>query len=311
MKIIAIETSHDDTSVVLYENRKILQQFAFSQTDFHKQFGGTVPEYASRRHCERLMEILPALLKLDLSNLNHVAYTNEPGLIGSLHMGRLFAKALALALKVPAKPINHMYGHIFAVAFNVKITYPALALIASGGHTQLWEVKELNKIDLIGQTQDDAAGEAYDKVARALNLGFPGGPVIDKLYDAKKVTGIFDLKVSKDHNFSFSGLKTKVLNYINNCQQKKAKLDTAFIASNFQSAIVKYLIAKTKQAITVYHPQAVILGGGVAANSLLRKEFAKIYTKVLIPDLEFTTDNAMMIAMRSALKEQNESNASD
>lgn len=306
MKIIAIETSHDDTSVVLYENRKILHDFSFSQTAFHKKFGGTVPEYASRQHLIHLAEILPQLLKTDLTNLDHIAYTNEPGLVGSLHMGKLFAKALALALGVKAKPVNHMFGHIFAVAFTSKITYPALALIVSGGHTQLWDVQSFNSIKLISQTSDDAAGEAFDKVARALKLGFPGGPLIDKLYNKDKVDGIFNIRSQQDLAFSFSGLKTKVLNYINNQKQKDLPIDKAYIASNFQYSIINYLINKMKIAVDKYKPQAIILGGGVAANSLLRQEFALLHSHSLIPAMQFTTDNAMMIAIYSHLKELND-----
>lgn len=308
MKIIAVETSHDDTSVVLYENKKILKEYSFSQAGFHKQFGGTVPELASRKHLENLVLILDELLKNDLTNLHHVAFTDRPGLIGSLHMGRLFAQALAFSLNVEARPINHMFGHIFSVSFTQNILYPAVALIVSGGHTQLWHVKSLHDIDLIAETQDDAVGEVYDKIARTLKIGFPGGPPIDKLYDSNVISGEFNLKNHKGYALSFSGLKTKVQSYILRKQKEALKLnsfDLKYIATNFQFAVVKILIEKTQYAISNYNPKCIILGGGVSANSLLRQEFQKIHENALVPAMEFTTDNAMMIAIRSALLEEN------
>ena len=298
--ILAIETSHDDTSLALYENRKIIWEKTVSQTEFHKQFGGTVPEFAARHHFKNISIILEELKgKYDLTGLDHIAYTYKPGLIGSLHMGQLFANALGLALSKPVHKINHMYGHIYAVHFEFDITYPSLALIVSGGHTQLWNVKSPTDINLIGETRDDAAGEVFDKVARKLKLGFPGGPLIES--EAAKVSEGINFNLTNNHelNFSFSGLKTKVINYVHNLEQKGQEIDHAAIAHGFQTAVVKSLIETTKQAIEEYKPASIILGGGVAANTVLRTEFALLHPVALIPSKKYTTDNASMIAARS------------
>ena len=300
MKIIAIETSHDDTSVVLYENKKILLDFSITQTEFHKKFGGTVPEYAARNHSDVLADILLKLKKEDLNSVDHIAYTNEPGLIGSLQMGRLFAYGLSFALNKPIYPINHMHAHIFAVGFEHDINYPAIALIVSGGHTQLWKVDSSSDIKLLGQTKDDAAGEVFDKVARKLNIGFPGGPAIEKKALNSKNPVHFKINMTNDYDFSFSGFKTKVINYIHNLEQKDQTISIADIASGFQEAIVSHLIKKTELAVAEFNPKSIIIGGGVAANSLLRKNIAKVFgDTALIPSKKYTTDNAAMIAMRS------------
>lgn len=300
MKIIAIETSHDDTSVVLYENKKILLDFSITQTEFHKKFGGTVPEYAARNHSDVLADILAKLKKEDLSSVDHIAYTHEPGLIGSLQMGRLFAYGLSFALNKPIYPINHMYAHIFAVCFEHVIEYPSIALIASGGHTQLWKVNSKNKISLLGQTKDDAAGEVFDKVARKLKIGFPGGPAIQKIALRSKKPINFKINLTKDYNFSFSGLKTKVINYIHNLEQKNEIIPTADIACGFQEAIVSNLVNKAKLVFKELNPKNIVLGGGVAANDLLRSKIEETFgKKALIPSKKYTTDNAAMIAVRS------------
>lgn len=301
VKILAIETSHDDTSVTLYDNKKIVVEVTNSQTSFHKTYGGTLPEFASRLHADNLPIILENLLsKYDLSDIDHVAYTSTPGLIGSLQMGKIFAETIALALNKKAIPINHMHAHIYAVCFNHEITYPALALIVSGGHTQLWHVFSVNNIVLLGETKDDAVGEVYDKIARALKLGFPGGPIIDKI--SSEYTGDFydfSLTHERNYNFSFSGLKTKVANFINQANMKNESLDVNKIASSFQKSVVENLIFKTSWAINELKPSSIILGGGVAANSFLRDEFKKLHPKALIPDKQFTTDNASMVAIMS------------
>ena len=306
MKILAIETSHDDTSVVIYKNKAIIHNFSFTQTDFHKQFGGTVPEYAARGHFLRLLEILKSLTSQNLlSDLDVIAYTSHPGLVGSLHMGTIFAKALALALKIPLHPINHMHGHIFAAAFNSRIRFPAVALIISGGHSQIWRVDSYHKLKILGQTKDDALGEVFDKVARKMQLGFPGGPVIDKI--AKKGINKYDFKILDDgtFNMSFSGLKTKVINYIDKLKNGGETNFEPDIACSFQDTIIKILQPKMERAIQTFQPKSIILGGGVAANSLIRKVFASWHRNVCIPDLPYTTDNAMMIAITADLQMQN------
>lgn len=300
MKILSIETSHDDTSVALYKDKEILKEITLSQTEFHKQYGGTVPEYASRHHAISLGIILDSLLKeFDISDIDHVAYTEKPGLIGSLQMGRLFAFAVALALDKPIYPINHMFAHIYSVAFTNDIIYPSLALVVSGGHTQIWYVKDKYNIEIVNETQDDAVGEVYDKVARKLGLGFPGGPVIDKLAHESATSIDFKILDREDSPFSFSGLKTKVIDYIHNKKQKGESLDIPGICKGFQEAIINNTINKMKHYINKYNPSSIILGGGVSANSYLRSEFKKLHEFALIPDMKYTGDNASMIAIRS------------
>lgn len=305
MRILAIETSHDDTSVVLYKDGKIVKEISYTQTEFHKQFGGTVPEFAARGHYDKLQLAIKRLIANNekfIHNLDYIAYTYMPGLIGSLHMGRLFAEALSLSLGVPLLKVNHMHAHVFAVAFTSKITYPAIALIVSGGHTQLWEVKGPNDLKIIGETKDDAVGEAYDKVARIMGLGFPGGPIIDSLSQLCDTSIDFYLKDDGTYDFSFSGLKTKVMNYVNTRKQKKTKFSKEEVAHAFQHAAVESLISKTKRAIEEYKPKSIILGGGVSANSHLRTEFAALHKNALIPDFKYTTDNGMMIAITAHLQ---------
>lgn len=303
MKIIAIETSHDDTSVVIYEDGKITKEISYTQTAFHKKFGGTVPEFAAREHLVKLNVISNILCNSsELEGVDHIAYTNEPGLIGCLHMGRLFAQALALSLGVPARPVNHMHAHIFAVEFNHKIKYPAVALIVSGGHTQLWNVKGPNDVTLIGETKDDAVGEVYDKIARSMKLGFPGGPIIDSLSKIGPTNYDFTMKDDGTYDFSFSGIKTKVINLVKDKQMKNTKYSKDEVCHAFQHSVVENLLSKTKRAIREFKPKSIILGGGVAANSHLREEFADIHPNALIPDMQYTTDNAMMIAITSHLQ---------
>ncbi|NQZ65623.1 MAG: tRNA (adenosine(37)-N6)-threonylcarbamoyltransferase complex transferase subunit TsaD [Mycoplasmatales bacterium] len=302
MKILAIETSHDDTSVSLYENREIIKEITISQTEFHKKFGGTLPEYASRHHAETIVKILKLFLEeFDLNEIDRVAYTEKPGLIGSLHVGSLFAHAIGFSLNKPVIGMNHMHGHIFASLFDNEIIYPAIALIVSGGHTQLWYLTspKPSDIKLLGGTKDDAVGEVFDKVARRLKLGFPGGPIIDKL--AKKGNPIYDFGIKNDdtYDFSFSGFKTKVINFIHNREQSDKEINLNDISRSFQDYIFKPLLIKTKKAIAEFNPKSIILGGGVSANSQLRDEFKKLHQNSLIPSMKYTTDNASMIAIAS------------
>ena len=304
MKIIAIESSHDDTSVVLFENKEILMDISISQTSLHKQYGGTVPELAARKHSDVFPSILKELMeKFDLSDVDHIAYTKTPGLIGSLQMGRMFAYGLGFALDKPVKAINHMYAHIYAICFEHEIKYPALSLIVSGGHTQLWNVKGVNDIELLGETKDDAAGEVFDKVSRKLGLGFPGGPEIQKAALRGENNIDFKIKITDDYNFSFSGLKTKVINYIHNLEQKGLPINKDDIACSFQEEIVSILLEKTKIAFEKGNYNSLIIGGGVSANDCLRDNIKiQFKDKALVPSKKYTTDNAAMIAIRSFMK---------
>ena len=305
MKILAIESSHDDTSISLYENKTIIKEITISQTEFHKKFGGTIPEYAARGHAMNILKIYNNLsIGFSIDDIDHIAYTKTPGLIGSLHVGRVFAYALGFALDKPVISVNHMHGHIFASAFDNEIIFPAIALIVSGGHTQLWKLSgyKPSQIEIIGQTKDDAVGEVFDKVARKLNIGFPGGPVIDKY--AKEGTNLlpFDIKDDGTYNMSFSGIKTKIINYISNEKQRGNDINIADVCFSFQTSIFEPLISKSKRAIEEFKPASFILGGGVSANSELRKMVAEIHHNALIPSLKYTTDNASMIAITSELQ---------
>ncbi|EGV00449.1 tRNA (adenosine(37)-N6)-threonylcarbamoyltransferase complex transferase subunit TsaD [Mycoplasmopsis columbina] len=301
MKILGIETSHDDTSIALLEDGKILDLITISQIEIFKEFGGTIPELASREHVKNIHLILQLLLKKwNLTELDYIAYTEKPGLIGTLQIGFLFANALALSYKKPLIPINHLEGHFYSAAIDSEIKYPALCLLVSGGHTQLMYIRNPYEIEIIGQTQDDAVGEAFDKVATKLNLGFPGGPIIDKLFKNKNDNSYYKLTIPKTENdldFSFSGLKSQVINLYRNSIDRGEKLDEVKLACSFQKTAVQYLIEQTKKAIKKYEFETLVLAGGVSANSLLREEFLKLSTKAIIPNLKYATDNGAMIAM--------------
>lgn len=303
MRILGIETSHDDTSIALLEDGKVLAMETISQIDIFKEFGGTIPEISSREHVKNINLIEKIFLnKFDLKTIDYIVYTATPGLIGTLQIGFLFAKALSLALNKPTIAINHLEGHFYSNAIENKIEYPALCLLVSGGHSQLMIVNDPFDIKIIGQTLDDAVGEVYDKVASRLGLGFPGGPIIDKLYREYKHHGDY-YKLTMPHtenelDFSFSGLKSQVLNIYNTYSQKNIDIDKEKLAISFQETAVSYLINKTKLALEHYpNVKSLILAGGVSANSELRKRFLALSQKSLVPNLKYATDNGAMIAM--------------
>lgn len=299
MKILGIETSHDDTSIAILENNKVVALETISQVDIFKEFGGTIPEISSREHVKNINLILEILLKkYNLSTIDYVAYTKEPGLVGTLQIGYLFASAVSLAYNKPIIPINHLAGHFYSCAIDHEINYPSLCLLVSGGHTQLMLINNPNDFQIIGQTLDDAVGEAFDKVSSKLQLGFPGGPIIDKIY--KNYNGEF-IKFTEPHapgeyNFSFSGLKSQVINYYYNKIQRNEAIDINQIAASFQDCAVSYLINQTKKALKKYNVKSLVLAGGVSANSELRKRFLEISNIAIIPDLKYATDNGAMIA---------------
>ncbi|WP_027332923.1 tRNA (adenosine(37)-N6)-threonylcarbamoyltransferase complex transferase subunit TsaD [Mycoplasmopsis gallinarum] len=300
MKILGIETSHDDTSIAVLENNQVLFMKTISQIDLFKIFGGTIPELSSREHVKNINLIqLDLMSEIDLSTIDYIAYTEKPGLIGTLQIGYLFANALSIVLDKPLIPINHLEGHFYSAAIESEIKYPALSLLVSGGHTQLMYVKNPFDIEIIGQTLDDAVGEAFDKVSTRLNLGFPGGPIIDKL--KQNYNGdYYKLTIPHTENeldFSFSGLKSQVINLYRNSIDRKDKLDEIKLACSFQELAVNYLIDKVKLAIQKYDFETLVLAGGVSANSQLRSEFLKLSPKALIPNLKYATDNGAMIAM--------------
>ncbi|TPE57581.1 tRNA (adenosine(37)-N6)-threonylcarbamoyltransferase complex transferase subunit TsaD [[Mycoplasma] falconis] len=300
MLIFAIESSHDDTSFALLEDNKPLWMKTISQIEIHKQYGGTVPEIASRLHVKNIGLLIEDLKKeIDLSEIDYICYTKEPGLIGSLHVGYMVANALALQLNKPILGLNHLEGHFYSAFIGKEVVYPALGLLVSGGHSQLMLYHSLDNYELLGETEDDAVGEVYDKVARKLDLGFPGGPVIDKLWQENNEKYLEHYTIphtNKELNFSFSGIKTNVINLINNDINRKIEINKEKYATVFQNTVVLYLKEHVEKAIELYKPKCIALVGGVSANKAIREMFLNLHEKVYLPDMKYTTDNAMMIA---------------
>ncbi len=310
MNILGIESSCDETSVAVISDNKLIANLISSQ-DFHTKYGGVVPELSSRAHLQIVMPLVKdALAKsnLALNDLDVICSTAGPGLIGALLVGLTFAKGLAYSLKKPFVAVNYIEGHIFSgFLMEEKPEFPYLALIVSGGHTLLLLVKSFLEIKKLGTTVDDAAGEAFDKVAKMLGLGYPGGPKIQKAAakgDPEKINfPVADLK--DPYNFSFSGLKTSVLRYVQKNYKESKNIpesDLNDIAASFQNAVVKALIKNTRRALSNFEVKSVSLAGGVAANKALREDvigLGKQYNKkVVIPALEYCGDNAAMIAFR-------------
>ena len=305
--ILAIESSCDETACALVKDGKeILSNIVSSQINTHTLYGGVVPEVASRIHVENISAVVEEGVKksgLGMENVDAVAYTLGPGLIGSLHVGVLAAKTLAFAYHKPLVPVHHIAGHIYANAFVEDLQFPLLALVVSGGHTQLIWMKEDYSFEEIGTTVDDAIGEAYDKVARVLGLGYPGGPAIDRLAKEGRQNRDYILpkpKTAGAYDFSFSGLKTAVLQLNDRLKRQGKEVSSADLAYCFQETALNLLADKTIRAAREYRPKMLVLAGGVAANSRLRElmnektaELEDIIT--VIPPLKYCTDNAAMI----------------
>ncbi len=315
--ILGIETSCDETAVAIIKNGKdTLANVVSSQIDSHKRFGGVVPEIASRHHVEQITVVLEEAFQqanVSWKQIDAIAVTEGPGLIGALLIGINAAKAIAFAKGKPLIGVHHIAGHIYANRLKTEFKFPLLALIVSGGHTELVLMKEHGSYELIGETLDDAAGEAYDKIARSLDLPYPGGPHIDRLAHLGKVTVDFPRAWLSEgrFDFSFSGLKSAVINYIHNKNQKGEQINKADVAASFQASVIDVLSEKTYQAALKYHVKQVIVAGGVAANQGLREtlldKFSDTTIPVLIPPVELCTDNAAMIgAAASILYEKNQ-----
>jgi N6-L-threonylcarbamoyladenine synthase len=303
MLILGIDTSCDDTAAsVVEDGQKIISNIVSTQNEIHKKYGGIVPELASRRHIEMIWPVVDEALKqadVTFTDISAIAVCHGPGLIGSLLIGVCFAKSLAYINKKPLLAVNHLEGHIFS-SFLEKPTpgFPLIALIASGGHTNIYRVDGFGKYTELGRTLDDAAGEAFDKVAKILDLGYPGGPLIDALSRKGNAEAIFFPRpvIHKSLDFSFSGLKTAVINYIRKYPSRK-KED---IAASFQTAVIDVLVQKTLDAARRENVSTVVLAGGVSANTALRIMFEQIAQKenrktFLLPQF-LCTDNAAMIA---------------
>ncbi len=312
MNVLGIESSCDETSVAVISD-EILKANLISSQDFHSKYGGVVPELSSRAHLQIVIPLVKDALKksgLELKDIDVVCATAGPGLIGALLVGLTFAKGLAYSLKKPFVPVNHIEGHIYSgFLMENKPQFPYLALVVSGGHTLLLLVESFDKIKKLGSTVDDAAGEAFDKVAKMLGLGYPGGPKIQKAASEGDMNKIdFPVAALKDpYNFSFSGLKTAVLRYIQkNFETSKPipRQDVNDIAAGFQKAVIMALIRNTEKALNNYDVNSISLVGGVAANSELRGaviSLAEKYgKKVVVPKIEFCGDNAAMIAFRGS-----------
>jgi N6-L-threonylcarbamoyladenine synthase len=309
--ICAIETSCDETAIAFIENgNKVLSNIVSSQIDTHRAFGGVMPEVASRLHIEQISVVLKEAIEksgVTMDDVDAIAFTQGPGLIGSLHIGVLASKTLAWYFQKPLVPVHHIAGHIYANAFVTEIKFPLLALVVSGGHTELVYMKEDYDFEILGTTQDDAIGEAYDKVARVMELGYPGGPAIDAL--AKQGTTQYVLprvRTEKPLDFSFSGLKSAVLQLVLKEEKHGRELNKANLAYTFQEAVLDEVLLKTKKAIETVEVLQVVLAGGVSANSRLRDRLTKMmdsYPKIAlsIPPLWCTTDNAAMIGAAGAV----------
>jgi N6-L-threonylcarbamoyladenine synthase len=314
MYTLGIETSCDETAAAVLQDEKVLSNVVSSQIDIHKKFGGVVPELASREHLKNLMPIIREALvsaSVTLKDINLIAVTYTPGLIGALLVGVSAAKAIAYARGIPFIGVHHGEGHILAAHIEYPgIGYPYIALLVSGGHTALYHVKGLGEYRLLGQTRDDAAGEAFDKVAKLLGLEYPGGPVLDRLAqkgDSKKIN--FPRGRLEGYDFSFSGLKTAVRNHVALFKSKDTGLDPGLsiqdVAASFQAAVVDTLVDKTVQAAVGAGVDKIVVAGGVAANSLLRKrmlaEAGKHRITLYLPSLGLCIDNAAMIALAGYL----------
>lgn len=305
--IMGIESSCDETAVAVVKNgREIVANIVASQIESHKRFGGVVPEIASRHHVEQITIVLEEAMKkanLTFSQLDAIAVTEGPGLVGALLIGVNAAKALAFAQNIPLVPVHHIAGHIYANRLVKEMEFPLLALVVSGGHTELVYMKEHGHFEVIGETRDDAAGEAYDKVARTLNMPYPGGPHIDRLAQEGNPTIHLPRAWLEEnsYDFSFSGLKSAVINTVHNAEQRGEKIEPEDLAASFQASVVEVLVKKAMKAAAEYNVKQVVLAGGVAANTGLRTALTEAFmsnpsVELVIPPLSLCTDNAAMIA---------------
>ena len=304
MRILAIESSCDETSMSIIENGNTdLGTVILSQIDIHKMYGGVVPEIASRSHAENITIVLEETLtkaSITMDEIDAVAVTYGPGLIGSLLVGLIAAKTIAYIYNKPLIPVHHIAGHIYANNLVKKMEFPLIALVISGGHTELIYMKENYSFEKIGGTLDDAIGECYDKVARVLNLPYPGGPSIDKLAKEGNDTYTLPLPLNNDsYNFSFSGIKSAVINLVHNEEQRGISIRKEDLACSFQNKVVEILTKKTIKALKEYQVKNLVVAGGVAANSAIRKsledECIKNNFDLTVPPILYCTDNAAMI----------------
>ena len=307
--ILGVESSCDETAAAVVKNgREVLTNIISTQIPIHRKFGGVVPEIASRKHIEKIMPVIDkALAEANLApeRISAIAVTYGPGLVGALLVGLSAAKALAFALDKPLIGVNHLEGHVFANFLSGEdLQPPFLALVVSGGHTSLLVVEDYNSFKLLGQTRDDAAGEAFDKIARVMGLPYPGGPEIEKLaLEGDPLSIAFPRPfLPGSYDFSFSGLKSAVLNYLHGLEQKGLSPNKADVAASFQQTVIEVLVEKSKQALRETGLKQIVLAGGVSANVALQKALAKgaeeVGATLVHPTKILCTDNAVMIATR-------------
>lgn len=318
MLILGVESSCDETSVaIVRDGKEVLANVVQSQIDIHTKFGGVVPEVASRNHVYQVSLVFKeAFIKAGIKpeEIDAVAVTYAPGLIGSLLVGLTAAKTFAMLYNKPIIPIHHLAGHIYANAIEHEMKFPAIALIVSGGNTELVYMKENYDFEIIGETYDDAVGESYDKVARVLGLGYPGGPVVDKMAQV----GTNSYKLPKPYvdnfNFSFSGLKSAVINLAHNEEQRGNAIRKEDLAASFQDVVTEILVNKTFKACEAYKVKNIVVAGGVSANKGLKERFNKENDgsyNISIPSIKYCTDNAAMIAVAAYYRQQKKKDFAD
>lgn len=299
--IIGFETSCDESGIALADmDGAICENMLYSQIDIHKKYGGVVPEIASRHHVTKLFELMDAIKTRRpdfLSEIKAVAVTVRPGLVGALLIGLEAAKTLAFQLNVPLIPIDHLKAHLFGACIEADLEFPFMGLIVSGGHTILCMVHDFDHIDILGQTRDDAVGEAYDKVSKLLEMGYPGGPVIDRIYGEYegKYEPFPQPMKHKGLEFSFSGLKTAVLRYVDQAGGVQ-NVDKEYVAASFQHTVMEIIFHKLKKALKLHPVKQIAVVGGVSANAGLRKRLEKLPAQAVFPAMQYCTDNAAMIA---------------
>lgn len=304
MIVLSVESSCDETSVaILKDGNTILSNVVLSQIDIHSPFGGVVPEIASREHIKGITMVFEEALEeaaLTPNDIDLVAVTKGPGLIGSLLVGINAAKAFAFANDIPIVGVHHIAGHIYSNAIERDLVFPLICLVVSGGHTELILMEDHYDFQKLGETMDDAVGEAYDKVARTVGLGYPGGPEVDRLSAIGEPTyPMPDISQRESYNFSFSGIKSHVINLVHNIHQRNEEVNVANLCASFQDTVTEVLVEKSRQAIDEYQAKMFLVAGGVAANKGLRAKIKERINDVdvVVPDFRYCTDNAAMIGV--------------
>lgn len=302
-KILAVETSCDETAIAILDDNKLLSNIVSSQIDIHQKYGGVMPEIASRLHLENIGVVLKEALEkanLNIEDIDAIAFTRGPGLIGALHVGLQTAKSISLFYNKPLIPVHHLVGHIYANEYITNFKFPMLCIIVSGGNTEFVIMNRDLDFNIIGETLDDAVGECFDKVARVLNLPYPGGVYIDRLAKTGEHKYFFKSPHADGYNFSYSGLKTSVINEIHKLKQNNQDYKIEDIAKSFQDVAINIIVDKAFKAAKEYKVRMICLAGGVSANSYLREEMIRVFKdsniELVLPPIWCTTDNAAMIA---------------